>query len=173
MSQELDQMYNAFLSNQLPHNWKSVTCLSLKPLGQLFISYHVFNNCFIKNSVLKRLYLTPLKLALTLKLIKSLSLPLNTSRWEIKEGPQIQLERGRIRKQIRRRIAIFRFLMESWLKMCLKHFIRRDSSRGYCLGLYVLTNWRIKWLRNLKLNVERSIRKNQKIFSRIMRLLRF
>jgi len=33
MSQELDEMYTAFLNNQLPNNWKKVSYPSLKPLG--------------------------------------------------------------------------------------------------------------------------------------------
>ena len=37
MSQELDQMYNSFLNNQLPNNWKRVAYPSLKPLGSWYI----------------------------------------------------------------------------------------------------------------------------------------
>ncbi len=37
MSQELDQMYTAFLNNQLPNNWKKASYPSLKPLGSWFL----------------------------------------------------------------------------------------------------------------------------------------
>jgi dynein heavy chain len=37
MSQELDQMYTAFLNNQLPKNWKKVSYPSLKPLGSWYL----------------------------------------------------------------------------------------------------------------------------------------
>ncbi len=36
MSQELDEMYTAFLNNQLPSNWKKVSYPSLKPLGSWY-----------------------------------------------------------------------------------------------------------------------------------------
>lgn len=36
MSQELDEMYTAFLNNQLPQNWKRVSYPSLKPLGSWY-----------------------------------------------------------------------------------------------------------------------------------------
>ena len=36
MSQELDDMYTAFLNNQLPNNWKKVSYPSLKPLGSWY-----------------------------------------------------------------------------------------------------------------------------------------
>lgn len=37
MSQELDEMYTAFLNNQLPNNWKKVSYPSLKPLGSWYL----------------------------------------------------------------------------------------------------------------------------------------
>jgi dynein heavy chain, axonemal len=37
MSSELDQMYTAFLNNQLPQNWKKVSYPSLKPLGSWYL----------------------------------------------------------------------------------------------------------------------------------------
>jgi dynein heavy chain len=37
MSQELDQMYNAFINNQIPTNWKKVAYPSLKPLGSWYL----------------------------------------------------------------------------------------------------------------------------------------
>jgi dynein heavy chain len=33
MSQELELMYNSFLTNKVPDNWSKVGYLSLKPLG--------------------------------------------------------------------------------------------------------------------------------------------
>jgi len=33
MSSELDTMFNCFLINQVPNNWKKLSFLSLKPLG--------------------------------------------------------------------------------------------------------------------------------------------
>jgi len=36
MSQELDQMYTAFINNQLPDNWKKASYPSLKPLGSWY-----------------------------------------------------------------------------------------------------------------------------------------
>lgn len=36
MSQELDEMYIAFINNQLPSIWKKVAYASLKPLASWF-----------------------------------------------------------------------------------------------------------------------------------------
>jgi len=36
MSTELDQMFNAFLINAVPANWKKISFLSLKPLSSWF-----------------------------------------------------------------------------------------------------------------------------------------
>jgi len=61
MSQELEYMYNSFLSNKVPMNWQKVAYPSLKPLSSWikdFLDRASFFNTWVEKGLMESYFLS-------------------------------------------------------------------------------------------------------------------